>query len=151
MSAVRRALRELDTPALGELLGKSPRKLREEMFRRLGIKGKGGSGFRLASKGDARAGRFAEVLASDIEIEEEVLDELARNYLFARRELLADALDFFEVEHSEGLTDSSLDFLEELEAGRETEFRGHLVSKGHAERDVDLYFGLMRVGSKRST
>ena len=136
---------------MGELLSASPRKLREEMFRRLGIKAKGRSGFKLASKGDARAGRFGEVLGSGVEIEEEMLDELARNYLFGRRELLGHALDFMGVEHNEGLTDSDLEFLEEMEAGKERELRELLSEKGHDAKDVDLYLALMRVGAKRST
>ncbi|MEO1233748.1 MAG: hypothetical protein AAFZ18_33105 [Myxococcota bacterium] len=136
---------------MSELLSASPRKLREEMFRRLGIKAKGRSGFKLASKGDARAGRFGEVLASDTEIDDEILDELARNYLFGRRELLGDALDFLGIEHNEGLTDSELDFFEELEAEKESELRGLLAGRGHEAKDVDLYFALMRLGTKRST
>lgn len=150
MSSLRKLLASSDAATMEEVVAASPRRFREEVFRRLGIKAKA-KGFRLASKGDARSGKFQELLQSDKEVEEEIVEEFVRNYLFGRRALLGDALDFLEVEHRDGLTDHELEFLTSLEPEKVERLSSHLADRGHDQLDVGLYLRLMRVGMDRST
>ena len=144
MPNIREILASCSVQSTQAILSANPRRFREEMFRKLGIKAKsGGTGFRLASKGDARASKFLEMLQGEQEIPDEVLAEVVRNYLFQRREMLADALDHLEVSHNDGLTDQELDFVAELETERLAELQEHLRSKGHSTDDISLYLAFL--------
>jgi len=138
-------LSKLGAEHFGEVLNASPKKFREEIFRRAGVKSKGGA-FALKANGktEARVKKLRAAMLEGFELEDEIADEVVRNYLYTRRSLLAEALDFFEVEHDEGLTDAELDFIEELPPERGTHLRD-LLCKNHPEADVDLYIAFMNV------
>src|SRR5688500_9536361 len=108
-----------------EVVSASPKKFREEVFRRVGVKGTGGGAFSLATnkKNEVRIKRLFKALQDGAELEDPVAEELIRNYLYTRRPLLAEALDFFQVPHDNGLTDAELDFLAEVEADKGNELR----------------------------
>ncbi|MBX2812317.1 MAG: hypothetical protein KTR25_10930 [Myxococcales bacterium] len=128
------------------IVSASPRKFREELFKRFGIKSRAaGGGFKLSAKNDARARKFLELLQADIEVPDEVLQELARNYLYLKRSMLADALDHLDVPHQDGLTDRELDFIAKLPGEEIQDLRDSLQSKGHTERDVLLYLCFLGV------
>lgn len=148
MATVREVLARQPVDVIREILAASPRRFREELFRRIGVKARRGSGggFKLASKGDARTKQFLELLGGSREVPEEALAEVVRNYLYNRRELLGHALDFLEVEHDGGLTDQDLDFLQELSAERRGALQADLIEKGHGEGDVALYMAFMGIG-----
>lgn len=147
MGTVREVLARQSQERLREVLSASPRKFREELFKRLGIKAKAGAaaGFRLSAKSDARAKRFGDMLQGEGSMPEELLSEVVRNYLYTRRSLLADALTFLEVPHKEGLTDRDLDFLSELEEEKREELQAHLAERGHDEEDIQLYLRFMNI------
>ena len=128
-----------------DVISASPKKFREELFRRTGIKSRGGA-FSLATnkKNELRIKRLFQAIQEGAEIEGAIAEELIRNYLYTRRPLLADALDFFEVPHQEGLTEADLDFLAQVEAARGNELRSKLTAR-HAEADVDLYLRFMNI------
>lgn len=142
------SLRELlidQGPArLEDILDACPRRSREELYRRLGIKSRKRAGFRLKNTVDDRPSKVHERL-SEQGLPEELLQELVRNFLFTRRTLLGDALDFFQVPHDQGLTDQDLDFMEGLEPERASELKSLLGDKGHAAQDIDLYFRMMAI------
>jgi hypothetical protein len=129
-----------------EVVAASPKKFREEVFRRVGIKSKGGGDFSLSSnkKNEVRIKRLFQVLQEGTPLEDQVAEELIRNYLYTRRTLLAEALDFFQVPHDNGLTDADLDFMAKLEKEKANELRSKLA-KTHAEADVDLYLRFMNI------
>lgn len=124
----------------------SPKKFREEVFRRAGIKSKGGGAFSLSTnkKNEVRIRRLFKAVQDGFQVQESVAEELIRNYLYTRRDLLAEALDFFEVEHDHGLTDAELDFMQEIEPEKAQALRAQLVEK-HDETDVDLYLRFMAI------
>jgi hypothetical protein len=128
-----------------EVVAASPKKFREEVFRRVGIKAKGGA-FSLSSnkKNEVRIKRLFQVMQEGMTLEDQVAEELIRNYLYTLRPLLAEALDFFQVPHDNGLTDADLDFMTKLEADKANELRSKLT-KSHAEADVDLYLRFMNI------
>lgn len=147
MTTVSELLARQQVERMQEILSASPRKFREEVFRRLGIKAKnaGGGGFRLSAKSESRAQRFQEILVSDRGVPEELLSEIVRNFLYTRRGLLGDALDFFEVEHRDGLTDAELEFLSEVSEEKAIAAERQLLSVGHHEDDVELYLRFMGI------
>ena len=129
-----------------EIILASPKKFREEVFRKAGIRSKGNNTFSLAKSGknSARVRKLFKALQDGFMIESEIGEEIIRNYLYTRRELLSDALDHFGVEHDNGLTDSDLDFMEEMEPAKVSALKEHLCSK-HELADVELYLKFMNV------
>ena len=127
------------------VINTAPKKIREELFRRAGIKNRGGAfALRSAQKTESRIRKLHEALGSGAELPDEIGEEVIRQYLYNRRELLAEALDFLEVPHDQGLTDSDLDFVSEMEPERAKQLRDVLL-RSHPEGDVDLYLGFMNV------
>lgn len=145
MASLRDILLEQGSERVGTILQACPRKTREELFRRLGIKGKGRrTGFKLKSTSDERSEKFFEALSETERVQDEVLQELVRSYLYTRRPLLADALDFLEVPHKEGLTDDDIDFITELPEDRARALQQRLTAQ-HGEEDTKLYLRFMNV------
>lgn len=147
MAELRQLLAQLEPDHFDAVIRASPKRFREEVFRRAGIRTKGGGGafsLKSGSKTEARVKRLQEGLAGPLEISDELLEELLRNYLYTRRALLGEALDFLEVPHEEGLTDEDLDFVEKLEPERATRLRD-VLCRSHEARDVDLYLRFMKV------
>jgi len=139
-------LKRLTPDHFASVMGSAPKKVREELFRRAGIKNKGGAfALRTSQKTEARIKKLYEVIGSASDIPDELVEEVIRQYLFNRRDLLAQALDFFGVEHDHGLTDADLDFLSELETEKKTELR-RLLKEKHDDADVELYLGFMGIG-----
>lgn len=144
MPSVREVLAQQSREHLQAILAASPRKAREEVFRRLGIKPKASSGFRLAGKAEARVERLHETIVSDKPLDEELLAELVRGYLYNCRPMLKDALDFLDVPNNDGLTDAELDFVQELPKDRTDALRDHLRGS-HSDEDVNLYLSFLGV------
>lgn len=138
-------LTHLAPEKFGEVVNMAPKKVREELFRRAGVRNRGGAfALRTAQKTEARIRKLYDALQGGTELPDEIAQEVIRNYLYHRRELLADALDFLEVKHDQGLTDVDLDFVAELEADKATALRTRLLER-HEAADVELYLGFMKV------
>lgn len=137
----------MDPGRFSEVVGASPRKVREELYRRLGLKPKKTSAFAIKkTDDDDRAEKLLAALQNGAPVADEVLEELIRNYLYIRRELLADALDHFKIPHQNGLTDEEIDFLTELPKDKSAELKKLLLAK-HQPADVELYFAYMNIPS----
>src|SRR5688500_1003801 len=100
MATSRELLTQLDPDRFGEVLAASPKKFREELFRRAGIRVKSGA-FTLntAPKNELRTQKLHTALKNGMDVGDQVAEELIRNYLYTRREMLADALDHFKIAH----------------------------------------------------
>lgn len=147
VEAVFGRLRALPLEQFRELVAASPRAVREEVFRRTGIKARrkgGAAALQSRGKADKRIEKLHEALSEGLALEDRLVEEMVRNYLYTRRPLLADAMDFLEVEHDEGLTNADLDFMQELDAKRRDALRAHLSPK-HDAADVELYLSFMGV------
>lgn len=138
-------LTQLDQERFNDVLTASPKKFREELFRRAGISVKNNA-FSLKSSGknEVRIQKLHSALKDGMDVKQEVAEELIRNYLYTRRPMLADALDHFKVAHDNGLTDDDLAFIETLEPAKGAELKSLLASK-HDARDVELYFAFMNI------
>jgi hypothetical protein len=146
MLSLVKVLAELDTARFEEIIDASPRKIRKELARRVGAKKKSSSSALSSAKRRGDESKAIQEALRAKPVEDESLQDLVRNYFFRRRALLADALDFLEIPHKEGLTDEDLDDLQTLESTRAEALRGRLVEK-HPPHDVDLYFALMGIPS----
>ncbi|MCB9655271.1 MAG: hypothetical protein H6729_14210 [Deltaproteobacteria bacterium] len=128
-----------------ELLAASPKKFREEIFRKAGSKKKTSAFSLKTASGDPhRVGKVQEAIRSGSTLGGEYIEELVRNYLYGRRALLADALDFLGVEHDDGLTETDLDFVGDMPEEKGRALRAALEGK-HAASDVELYLSFMGV------
>ena len=144
MANANELLHIMDPDRFAEIIGASPRSFREELFRAAGVKAKSGA-FRVksANKSAVKAKKLHASMKSGFEINDEVSEELIRNYLFTRRELLSSALTALGVEHDEGLTDEDLDsVVENLEESKTKELQEEL-SATHNAADVELYMKFM--------
>ena len=137
----------LDADRFQEILSASPKKFREELFRRAGIKVKSDAfSLRSSLKKEGRVQKLHDAVRARLEIGDDAAEELIRNYLYTKRPMLADALDHFRVTHDNGLTDSDLSFIETLAPEQRQELHSKLAAK-HDARDVDLYFAFMNIPS----
>lgn len=138
-------LLEMSKDRFRDVFSVGPKKLREEVFRRAGIKNRNSS-FSIATgkKNEIRVAKLFDKLMDGLEMPEEVAEEIIRGYLFTQRSLLGDALDILGVSHDEGLTEEDLDFVAELEPDKAKALFTSLVAK-HSEDDVLLYLRFMNI------
>jgi hypothetical protein len=139
-------LTHLEPDRFQDVLSASPKRFREEVFRRAGIRAKAGAfTLKSAPKNEVRTQRLYTLLKEgSADLEEGVAEELIRNYLYTRRPMLADALDHFKVPHDNGLTDEDLSFVENLKPEEADKLRTELAAK-HDAWDVELYLAFMNV------
>lgn len=140
-------VRRLPVDRFVAIVSASPKAYREELFRRGNIKVKG-SAFSLASasKNHVRSEKLHQAIVDGLDLGDQVLEELIRNYLYTLRPMLAAALDSLGVKHDHGLTDEDLDFIRTLEPARAAALRSALTATFEAS-DVNLYLDFMGVPS----
>ncbi|MEL6339543.1 MAG: hypothetical protein AAFP04_02155 [Myxococcota bacterium] len=135
-------LRSVPASMFSDVLGASTRKSRETYFARHGIKAPKGPGFiKPGAKNAARAESLREVLLE--QDDQELAEEILRAYLLNQRPMLAAALDYLEIEHVDGLTDS--DEVERFQTLNGTELKA-LVAKLEpvaSRDDIRLYLKYM--------
>lgn len=141
-------LRTLDLEKFKDIFSHSPKQVREMIFDRLAIKKKATSLSKFSRPGEKNEERIKDLhVALQSAEDDEVADELLRNYFLKRRPLLSDALDAIGVKHDNGLTDSELDAFEKLSAGDAKALHDKLAAK-HDAGDVALYLKFMKVPLK---
>jgi hypothetical protein len=129
------------------ILAASPKAFREDLFRRAGVRVKGNA-FSLSSapKNQVRAEKLHEAIKNGLDLGDDVLEELIRNYLYTRRPMLADALNHFSVKNDNGLTEEDLSFIDNLPPEKGQELRALLEAK-YDKEDVELYLAFMNIKS----
>lgn len=140
-------VRRLPTERFVSIIAASPKAFREDLFRKGNVKVKTNA-FSLASspKNNVRAEKLHKSIVDGLDLGDQPLEELIRNYLYTQRPLLAAALDELGVKHDNGLTDEDLDFISKLEPARAQALREKL-SAGFDAVDVGLYLDFMNVPS----
>jgi hypothetical protein len=99
-------LTDMESEHFVDIFGGSSRKARESYFQRHGIK-KPKKKLGLNRPGVAQLERINSlhtILSSDQD--EEMAEEILRTWLLSKREMLVTALDFLDIAHREGLTES---------------------------------------------
>lgn len=138
-------VRSLDQTRFFALFTESPKQVRELIFERLAIQPKALPKTRFpkpGAKNEARMLALFEFLQGTDD--EQVADELLRNYFLKRRGILGAALDHLGIPHEEGLTNDELDKFEKLSVA-EGEKLFKAVSEKHDANDVELYLRYMKV------
>ncbi|MGF1509027.1 MAG: hypothetical protein ACFB9M_05940 [Myxococcota bacterium] len=136
-------LRRLSPEKLDAVMGASPKRYREELFRRAGLKAKGTAFSLRRSQTEGRARKLYERLQAGFEVGEEVCAEVVRHYLYERRALLGAALDHLNVPHQEGLTNHDVGFMSSLEPEQVKALEQALAE--FDEEDVEIYLRFMDV------
>lgn len=100
-----------------EVITASPRRIRETLFGRLGIKAKKrGTGIHVHGRLEERTRKLHERLrAGNTKQENDLCEELVRNWLFTKRPLLKATLDHLGIENDNGLIEQEPSFFQELE------------------------------------
>lgn len=128
-----------------ELVAASPRKIRETLFQRLGIKAKKTIGLKVHGKLEDRTKKLHEKLkAADTEQENRLCEELVRNWLYTKRPLLKATLDHLGIKNDNGLVDEDPTFFQELSADKVKDLVAHLTGQGHAPEHIALYLHFVK-------
>ena len=123
-----------------EVIQSSPRKIRETLFGRLGIKAKKSVGLKVHGKLEDRSKKLHEKLRSATTPQEaQLCEELVRNWLYTKRQLLIDTLDHLGVKHEGGLVDEEPTFFQELSEEKVNSLVKSLREKGHGDEVIQAY------------
>ena len=129
-----------------EVIGKSPRSVREVLFSRFAIKAKAKIGLKnIAAKKRERARKLHDRLKlAGGEKEQEVGCELIRNWLFSHRAMLKSALDFLGIANDDGLVEEETDFFSQLSKEKIKELVLHL-GKSFPPEEIEIYLMFVEV------
>ncbi len=145
MSSALEFLSRLTPDDFQTVVSASPRPFREELLKALGVRKKQKTyGFSTGSRGESRLGALHEQLKKGESPGEVRLTELLRNYLYTKRKLLGDALEFFDVPHEDGLTSEDISFIARLESDKLAALQAHL-EQTHDPLDIAVYLAYMNV------
>jgi len=124
-----------------EVINASPRRIRETLFGRLGIKAKKKTiGLKVHAKLEERTKKLHKRLKEgNSNQENELCEELLRNWLYNQRELLKATLDYLEVPNDNGLIEEEPTFFQELEEAKVKELCDHLEGEGYSLEHVRIY------------
>lgn len=145
MASPTEIVRKMNSERFATMLAACPKAFREELFRKGGVRVKGNAfSISAAPKNQVRAEKLHEAIKGGLDLGDDVLEELVRNYLYTRRPMLADALDHLKVKNDNGLTDEDLSFIDDLppEKGQELQ---KLLEQKYDREDVALYLTFMNI------
>ena len=140
-------IRVMSEETFADVVNTSPRKVRETLYARMGIKGKKKKvGLRVHAKAQDRANKLLERLKNaDSDKELELCTELLRNWLYHQRPMLKATLDFLEIPNDNGLTEQEIDFFESLQEEQVKNLVAHLTENGFAPEHVSTYLRFVSV------
>lgn len=138
-------VQKMTDETFGELVSASPRKIRETLFQRLGIKAKKTIGLKVHGKLEDRTRKLHEKLkGATTEQENRLCEELVRNWLYTKRPLLKATLDHLGIKNDNGLVDEEPTFFQELSAEKVKELVTHLTGQGFPAEHVALYLHFVK-------
>lgn len=127
-----------------EVIQASPRKIRETLFNRLGIKAKKSVTLKVHGKLEERTKKLhARLKEASTKQEADLCAELVRNWLYTKRDVLCDTLDYLEVKHDNGLIDEEPTFFQELSKEKTEALVNHLREKGHGDEVIHTYLAFV--------
>jgi hypothetical protein len=114
---------KMSEETFADVISASPRKIRETLFGRLGIKAtKKTIGLRVHAKLEERTQKLHDRLKSaQTKQEDDLCQELIRNWLYTKRPLLKATLDHLGVKNDNGLVDEEPTFFAELSQEKVTD------------------------------
>ena len=128
-----------------DVIASSPRRIRETLFGRLGIKAKKrGLGIQVHGKQEERTRKLHERLKQGTTKQEnDLCEELVRNWLFTKRPMLKATLDHLGIENDNGLIEQEPTFFQELEADKVKDMWSTLTEEFPAEH-VRVYLEFVK-------
>lgn len=128
-----------------DVIASSPRRIRETLFGRLGIKAKKrGLGIQVHGKQEERTRKLHERLKQGTTKQEnDLCEELVRNWLFTKRPMLKATLDHLGIENDNGLIEQEPTFFQELEADKVKAMWSSLTESFPAEH-VRIYLEFVK-------
>ena len=128
-----------------EMVQASPRKIRETLFQRLGIKAKKTIGLKVHAKAEERTKKLQEKLkTATSEQENRLCEELVRNFLYTKRPLLKATLDHLGVKNDNGLVDEEPTFFQELSAEKVKALVDDLRGQGFPTEHIVTYLRFVK-------
>ena len=132
-------------PTFAEVIGASPRKIRETLFARMNIKAKKQIGLKVHAKLEERTKKLHERLkTASTSQEDKLCEELVRNWLYTKRPLLKATLDHLGVKNDNGLVEEDPTFFKDLTTEKVQELVD-LLKKDHPPEHIKLYLGFVGV------
>jgi hypothetical protein len=124
-----------------EVVTASPRRIRETLFGRLGIKAKKRSvGVKVHGKMEERTKKLhARLKEGTSKQEDDLCEELLRNWLYTQRSLLKATLDHLGVKNDNGLIEEEPTFFQELDEGKVKDLVEALRGQGFADEHIWVY------------
>ena len=129
-----------------DVIAVSPRKVRESLYSHYGVKSKSRN-FLVAvkEKKEQKAKELYEKLkGANKPREQEFIKELFRNWLFHKRPMLKETLDYLGIANDFGLVESETDFFKELNERKVADLINHLKPK-FPKDDILVYLTFMEV------
>lgn len=143
-----RIVTDMSGDTFAEVIQASPRKIRETLFGRMGIKAKKKIGVRVHGKLEERTKKLhVRLKESSSKQEADLCEELVRNWLYTKRDLLCDTLDYLEIKHDNGLVDEEPTFFQELEEDKVASMVKHLEEKGHDRETIRVYLMFVKTSN----
>ena len=137
-------IRHLDEKKFVLLANDSPKAVRETIFARMGIKPKPTPKTRFSKPGAKTEEQLHALREALQEVDDnDVAEELLRNYFLKRRALLGAALDYLKISHDNGLTNEELDGFTKLTPAEGKKFLASLA-KEYDPADAELYLRFMK-------
>jgi|GEM_PF-2966364 len=145
MENAQQIIRSLSEERFTHLFKESPKKVREFIFTRFGIKSQSPSAFKFAVPGQ-KTEQQTKALYQALKTHEdkEVSEEIIRNYLMNKRQMLADTLDHLKIPHDKGLTENDIDVFASFPDEQIQTIVDYLVGLGHPREDALLYLQFMK-------
>lgn len=139
-------IQKISFDTFSEIISVAPRKVRESLYSHYGVKSKSRSILTsLKDKKDQKIRQLHTILqGANNPKEQEFLKELFRNWLFHKRDLLKETLDFLGVENDNGLVECEVDFFKELPKQKVSDLIKHLKTKFPSD-DILIYLTFMEV------
>jgi len=139
-------VKKISFTTFSDVIGVSPRKVRESLFAHYGVKNKSRS--LLSSIKEKKEQRIKHLHETLTEVtkpkEQEFLKELFRNWLFHKRDLLKATLDYLGVANDNGLVETETDFFKELSEKKVKDLVDHL-SANFLKDEILIYLTFMEV------
>ena len=139
-------LERLSDELMAEIYALCPRRVRNMLEGKYGH-GKPRNGRQVSLKfGKNRAQEALTVRAGIVAGgDTQMAEELIKTYLYGKRPLLKDTLDYLGLPNEDGLTDGELDVLEQATPETLRALFAVLREKGHSIEDIALYFAFTKV------
>lgn len=140
----------MSQPKFHEMMARSPRQVRETLFNRLAIKASGLKRVvpRPGARNEERINRLHDRLAdcpASAKSEQELCEELIRNWLLHKTPMLVATLDHFGIKHENGLTEQEIDFFEKLEEDKVKGLVALLLGGTFDAEEVAIYLRFLKV------